>query len=263
MMSEERSFNAELGEWMVMSLEEGFHAYDTTSGLKWPPERSASGIGVHHVWRDGWNAPPEKQGASWLSIFRTKRQVTEQDYRRAHFVWILSTGQAEAIGYLLPRHEHDRAVLIPQEAWVNCNLDWDTGRLSGAGFEFAHVRVLMPDRSFLLKNGIYFPEPLPPLAPFEPSEAQRLLRGIPVSSNSGSSHASQPSPPGRPTLQNAIVDAFGSVDKDPNWTQKELCNAIRAHVKAAHGLLSDKGLGQKTIMRHVGRLWSDFIGQNL
>ncbi len=62
-------------------------------------------------------------------------------------------------------------------------------------------------------------------------------------------------------MQSAIVDAFWSVDKDPNWTQKELCNAIRVHVKAANSLLSDEGLGQKTIMRHVGKLWSDFRGQ--
>ncbi len=51
MMSEERSSNAELGEWMVMSLEEGFHAYDKTSGLDWPPKGSTAGLEIHHVWR--------------------------------------------------------------------------------------------------------------------------------------------------------------------------------------------------------------------
>lgn len=260
-MSEERSSNAWLGEWMVMSLEEGFHAYDKTSGLEWPPERSTAGVEVHHVWRDGWNAPAEERRGSWLHKPRAKPQVTEREYRRAHFVWILSGGQAEAIGYLLPRNEKARAVLIPKEAWVKCNLCWDTGTLSGAGFEFAHVRVLMPERSFLLKNGLYVLQLMPSLDRFEPSESERLSKRITISSDTTASQAAQPSPPGRPSMKNAILDAFGSIDKDPNWTHKELCNAISVHVKAENALPSDHGLGHKTIMRHVGNMWSDFRGQ--
>ena len=246
---------------MVMSLEDGFHAYDTSSGLKWHPEGSTAGIDVRHVWRDGWNALPEERRGSWLDKFGAKPHVTEREYRRTHFVWSLSVGQAEAIGYLLPRHENDRAVLIPREVWVNCNFNWDTGTIFGAGFEFAHVRILMPEGSYLLKNGIYSLQPLPLLSPVEPSEAERLTRGIPISSDAAISTSAEPSPSGRPSKQDAILDAFQEIGKDPNWTQKELCNAIRYHVKTKTGQVSDQGLGQKTIMRHVGKLWSDFKGQ--
>lgn len=261
-MSEERSSSSRLDKWMVMSLADGFHAYDETSGLKWPPEGSTAGVDVHHVWDDGWNTPPEERRSSWLDKFRAKPQMTEREYRRAHFVWNLSVGQAEAIGYLLPRQENDRAVLIPRETWIYGNLHWDTGTLSGAGFEFAHVRILMPEGSYLLKNGIYFLQPLPLLAPFEPSEAERLTKGIPISPDTTGSTAAQPSPSGRPSKQIAIQDAFHAIDKDLNWTQKMLCNAICEYVKAVTGQQSNEGLTQKTIMRHVDKLWSDFKGQN-
>lgn len=261
-MPEERSSISQLGGWLVMSLEDGFHAYDKTSGLKWPPEGSTSGLEVRQVWRDGWNAPPEEKRGSWLEKLRAKPQVTEREYRRAYFVWLLSVGQAEAIGFLLPRSEGDRAVLIPREVWEKCALDWDTRNLSGAGFDFAHVQILMPEHSVLLKNGVYIPQPLPPLAVFENSEAERLSKGITVSPDVAVSEIPQPSSPGRPSHQEAIISAFHAIDKDPNWPHKELSNAIRERVKAETGVQSETGLGHKTIMRHVGELWKEFRGQN-
>lgn len=260
-MSEEQSQSSRLGEWMVMSLEEGFHAYDKTSGLKWPPERSTAGVNFHHVWRDGWNAPPAKKQGSWLSRLVPQPRETEREYREAHFEWVLATGQAEAIGYRLPRRETDRPVLIPEEAWEKCRLCWKTATLSGGGFEFGHVRILMPERSALLKNGLYFLDQIPPLERFEPSEADRIRKGIPVALEIDGPLAAQNNQPGRPSNKAAILDAFSAIEKNPNWNQKELTNSVREHVLAEHGLQSDDGLSHKTIMRHVEDLWSDFKGQ--
>ncbi|UWQ95545.1 hypothetical protein K3728_18075 [Rhodobacteraceae bacterium M385] len=262
-MSEEQCSISQLGEWMVMSLEDGFHAYDKTSGLKWPPEGSTSGVEVRQTWRDGWNAPPQEKRGFWLDKLRAKPQMTEQEYRRAHFVRLLSVGQAEAIGFLLPRSEGDRAVLIPQEVWEKCTLDWDTRNLSGAGFDFAHVQILMPEHSVLLKNGVYIPQPLPPLAVFEPSEARRLSLGLPSDGPAYSSTEPETTQKslGRPTLKSAVIQAFEEIEKDPTWQQKQLSNAIRDRVKSNLGVASDDGLSIGAIMGHVRPLWNEFRGR--
>ncbi len=189
---------------------------------------------------------------------------------RARFVHDLRFGTLPAIGYLSPRTEQTRQRLIPMDVWINGQLDWDRAEVCGAGLSFTHVQILMSDNFPEARGTDVYGEPLPDLAPFEPSEEMRLRWGIPAGAresdaatppHSAGSHTvvpedenAAPVRTGRPSHKFAINQAFEELKPHDAMTDKQLFQAIRDWVKTQQGSMSDKGLGDSAIQKHVIQL---------
>jgi hypothetical protein len=189
----------------------------------------------------------------------------------------LTNGTLVTIGYLLPRSVNDRPVVIPSEYWLNANPNFDENALAAAGLDFVQVQVVFNDVGGYPEvqqgNG-WVIRPLPELARFGPSEAFRQRWDLPaveadqvantmpeigVDVPEQAPHANEAPPPpqkiGRPTYQAHIVAAFSAIEKDLNWTEKQLSAAVRDRVKADIGKVDDKGLGDDAILKHVRPMW--------
>lgn len=193
----------------------------------------------------------------------------------------LTNGTLVTIGYLLPRSVNDRPVVIPSEYWLNANPNFDENALAAAGLDFVQVQVVFNNVGGYPEvqqgNG-WVIRPLPELARFGPSEAFRQRWDLPaveadqvvnsmpeigVDVPEQAPHANEAPPPlprrkiGRPTYQADIVSAFRAIEKNPNWTEKELAAAVRDRVKSDIGKVDDKGLGDHAILKHVRPMWHD------
>lgn len=184
---------------------------------------------------------------------------------RARFVHELRFGMLPAIGYLLPRAEGARPRLIPKEVWENPQFDWARAEVSGAGWAFAHVQIVMNDNFPEAKGTDVYGEALPELAPFLPSEDERAAWHIPaglpdkVSSDAvpkqqGSDTqgaAVVPAKMGRPSFKADIRRAYDELKPHDCMTDKALFHEIRQRVMHLQGLPNDKGLGDAAIKKHV------------
>jgi hypothetical protein len=240
----------------VMHLDEGFLAYEVSkdrsgdwrfASLSDVVRREFSWSGLHPV--------TALNLASYLR-FRLSKRDDPIHAMRKRFVYELGVGMIEAIGYVLPRSLSDRPVLIPKQVWEHGELDWNRAEVTGAGFTFTYVRIVMPYESALFKGKGFDIEPMPELGPFALPELQRSALGIAAQS------ASEPplpkGKPGRPSQKEAIIQAFHEIDKDPSWQHKPLANAVRVRAQEILGKSDDDGLSQKTIMGHVKPLWDEF-----
>jgi hypothetical protein len=168
-------------------------------------------------------------------------------------------------------------VLIPAEVWDKGQIDWDCAEVFGAGFHFVNVRVLITVSNYDRWGLPYFVEALPALGAFAPSEARRARLSLPVAQDdpdnmsadatgSGVSHPSgeadvappltkpPANPRGRPTKKDVITAAYHAIEKDPNWLNKTLVDAIREQIKASSPEIDSKGLSDQTILRVVRSL---------
>jgi hypothetical protein len=204
----------------------------------------------------------------WASNFfqdlkRRRRPFDSQVYIRERFIWAMQRGLNSAIGYLPPREETSVPVLIPKRCWDHPSINWETAELSGAGFHFVDVRVLISTFNYNRHDLHCQFDPVTELAPFRPSDEERDQLGI-----AAKPRPAEPSPEpdettalplktGRPSYKADIVAAFLAIDKDPNWTEKELAAAVRDRVKSDTGKADDKGLGDAAILKHVRPKWQD------
>jgi hypothetical protein len=244
----------------TLSLEEGFLAYECSKDRfgDWRlltfsevcrQELRANGFHIFTAF-NVWS----------YARFRLHFRRAPLEAMRDQFERELSVGLIEAVGYLLPRSETAKPVLIPRQVWEHGDLDWDRAEVTGAGFSFAGIRILMPLSSALLKSGSYYVLPLPELAIFQPSESRRESLGIPAetlsSDDVGQSGVRRNK--GRPTLKDEIIRAYHEIEKNPGWSRKELANAIRQNVQEHLGISDDHGLSEDTILGHVRALWDEF-----
>lgn len=249
--------------WITLSLQDGFAAdsiHQTGRGLDrinstfWQRCRAAFERNQFHpttvldIWDDARHC---------LFVPVDVNDILRQRFRDA-----LRTGLCDAIGYTLPRDPTALPVLIPSHVWEHGELDWDKAELSGAGFAFTRVRILMAVSIFERHNLHYAPEPLGALAPFTPSDEKRELLGLAAETLCVDAMQDDPreakSKGGAPTFRDDIKAAFAAIEKDPNWTEKELAIEIRNRVKAETGRESDKGLGNDAILGHVRKQWQRF-----
>lgn len=188
---------------------------------------------------------------------------------RARFVHELRFGMLPAIGYLMPRTEHARPRLIPKEVWVNGKFDWKRAEITGAGWSFTHLQIVMNANFPESRDNALYGEALPELAPFEPSEAERLQWGIPAGErdiepepaapvDAKAPHEEQPvtdlqSKIGRPSHEHEIRKAYEALKPHDGMTNKQLFHAIRELVKERNGLTTDNGLGDSGIQKKVSR----------
>lgn len=244
----------------VMSLADGFKTHEFTKDRTGDWRFSSLGDVAREEFRStGFHYVTALNIVSFLK-FRGRNRPDVLEEMRTRFVYELSVGLVEAVGYLLPRAERDKPVLIPKQVWEHGHLDWDRAEIAGAGFKFTYVRILMPYASALLKGSSYHIEPMPELAQFVPSEEQRLALDLP----SGLPKASPVDPnkakrrPGRTSHRTAIIQAFDEINKDPTWQNKPLVNAVRTRAKEILGQAGDENLSHDTIITHVGPLWDEF-----
>ena len=214
----------------------------------------------------------------WASNFfqdlkRRRRPFDSQVYIRERFIWAMQRGLNSAIGYLPPREETSVPVLIPKRCWDHPSINWETAELSGAGFHFVDVRVLISTFNYNRHDLHCQFDPVTELAPFRPSDEERDQLGIAATPHPAEQSQlpellmlARPEPDqktepprkiGRPTYQAHIVAAFSAIEKDLNWTEKQLAAAVHDRVKADIGKADDKGLGDDAILKHVRPMWHD------
>ena len=193
--------------------------------------------------------------ASYLR-FRRRNQEDVQVSMRRRFVYELGVGLVEAIGYLAPRAEQDKPVLIPRRVWQIGHLNWEQAQFEGAGLTFVDVRIPIPFSSALLDDATVPVEPIPELRPFTDSDERRQWLGLPVSAAARlvESITLAAKRMGRPSHRAAIECAYEALKPHDGLADKELFHRIREHVKCAEGLNNDKGLGDSAIQKHVRRL---------
>lgn len=189
---------------------------------------------------------------------------------RDRFIWAMQRGLNNAIGYLHPRDETSLPVLIPKRAWDHPSINWDTAGISGAGFHFVDLRVLISTLNYEMHDLFCGFDPVTELAPFRPSDQEREQLGIatfavpiaPQPEPEPEPEKLSPSVPstqtGRPTLKDEIIAAFHAIEKDMNWTNKKLAVAVREQVKKDIDKQDDKGLGDDAILKHLLLLWRDY-----
>ncbi|QPZ89691.1 hypothetical protein [Thioclava electrotropha] len=240
-------------DWGVLPLSEGFRAYETSRN-RTDDWRFMSLLDVvrKQFKQNGFHIFTLRNTARYVRL-RLRRQIDPLDAMRISFVWELSVGLADAIGYFLPRSADDNPVLIPKESWKHGTFDWDKAELTGSGFIFADVRVLMPHSSWLVKDHSYDVETLPALKTFPPSDEHRKALGIPATSGANSSQ-SEPERLGRPSYRAQIEQAYFELSVRDGLPEKELIYEIRERVKEHTGQTTDKGLGDSAIRKHIIRI---------
>lgn len=193
----------------------------------------------------------------WDRLFQQPDPVL---HARSKFIRALSVGSVDAIGYCVPRTPDACPVLIPSHVWENADLDWNRAEVAGAGFEFTHVRILVAHSYFDSRQLQIFPEPLPELDRFAPSDAKFDLLALPTRQEDADKTRAdrEDAPNGRPSHKKPILQAYDAIEKDPTWSNKQLAYAIREHVKKAEGLFNDRGLSEDTILGHLKDLWIEF-----
>lgn len=181
-------------------------------------------------------------------------------FLRHRFVHDLRYGMTVAIGYLLPRADDSRPVVIPRDVWVNPDFSWEHANVSGAGFEFAHVRIVMHERYEELHHADVSPEPLPDLAPFQPSDEVRIRWEIPASQlfTVEQTETKTEVKFGCPTREQAIIQAYHDISKEKDWKNKQLADAVRQRAKEILSQTSENGLSDATILRHVRKPWQAY-----
>ncbi len=247
-------------DWAVMSLRDGFRAYDASADYSHSWQCSSTMDALRRiVLQSGLNITLPTN-LFFYARWRFSNKPVPLEFRRSKFVWELSVGLAEAIGHLKPRQPNDKPVLIPQDVWAHGDLDWDRAELVGSGFSFANVRVLMPISSVLVADHSYNMEHQPLLARIEPSEERRVRLGLVVGSEVDAETGSgdQQRNFGRPSRKEEVVRAFHQLDKDLTWSKKALAIAIRKQVKLNAESFDETGLSQDSILGHVAELWDEF-----
>jgi len=237
-------------ECWAMSLGEGFRVFELSKDRS----RDWRFMSLRDVLHDelrmsGLHPVTMVNVLSYLRFRFLSRRDDLMGMMRRRFVYELGVGLIEAIGYQLPRAESDKPVLIPQSTWKLGNLDWERAEVSGAGFTFADIRILMPRPSALIKEGSWQLDPVPELRAFEPSEERRLHLGL-----MARSIITPKERVGRPSHKDAIERAYEELKPHDGLTDKELFHRIREHVQRSKGLTDVKGLGDSAIQKHVIRL---------
>lgn len=236
----------------VMSLENGFYAYERSRDRSrdWPFINLRRAI-LNECASNGFSsATAYNIGQLLRRHFRKTKGPLE--IMRGTFQRELSGGLAEAIGYQLPRKPDDRPVFIPQEVWKYGVLDWDRAQVSGVGFELAHIKVVMPFSSYLVKDGGDEIEPMPLLSKFYPSEVQRKRWGLKAETD-GQAVLAVSKTRGRPSYGDDIREAYDEIPDHSVLTNQQLFNEIRERVMRKHKTDDAAGLGDSTIQKHVTR----------
>lgn len=248
-------------DWAVTSLQDGFRAHDSSTDSAHSWQCSPTMDTLRQIVRQSGLNITLPINLFFYARWRLSNKPAPLEFRRSKFVWELSVGLAEAIGYLKPRQPNDKPVLIPQNVWAYGDLDWDRAELVGSGFSFTYVRILVPFSSALVADKSYNMEQQPLLARFDPSEERRIRLGLIVGSDADAETSSldQERNSGRPSRKEEIVRAFHEVDKDVQWSKKALANAVREQVKSNAESSDETGLSRDSILLHVAELWEEFM----
>lgn len=243
--------------WAIMSLGEGFRAYDSSANYSHSWHCASTLDTLLHIAKQSGFSITLLFNLYFYARWRARNTPAPLDFRRSKFVWELSVGLAEAVGYLQPRHEHDKPVLIPRDVWKHGTLDWTRAELVGSGFSFTYVQVLMPFSSVLVADNSYIMKLVPLLAHFEPTETRRNYLGLAAETiQNDAQEKSQPRmKDGRPTHKDAIIQAFHETKINSAWKNKQLANAVRVRAKEILDQTGDGGLSDSTILRHIGDEW--------
>ena len=259
-------------EYFVVSLQEGFDAFVASHKKRAPLGRRNSTF-VQRSWERLRSKDRSILTVADIVNDAAASSLHQMDADALHterFLHELRFRMLPAIGYLMPRAEGSRPVVIPNEVWQNADHDFMRGMVSGAGLSFAHVQIVMmgsfPEAH---ETDCFYPDPLPVLDRFAPSEDLRLLWKIPATDPPQAQPKLQPdhpeparnqppAPSGRPSYRVQTIAAFHAISKNPHWKNKQLAGAIREYVLQQLHQTDETGLGDDTILKLVRPLWHDY-----